>query len=100
MYIISEKEYAEKSSIKSVSNFYDKYKLGSALKASNMYKQKGTPVAVIIKYLISLIYTGKSMFQDMRGEKPLAQGFRIDTVYRLLNRASINWQSFLLNRVY
>ena len=97
MYSIPEKEYAEKSSIKSVSNFYDKYKLGSALKASNMYKQKGVPVAVVIKYLISLIYTGKSMFQDMRGEKPLAQGFGMDTVYRLLNRASVDWRSFLLN---
>ena len=80
MSIISEKAYAEKSSIKSVANFYEKYRIGSALKASNMYKQKGIPVAVIIKYLISLIYTGKSMFQDMRGENPLGQGFGIDSI--------------------
>ena len=96
MYIISEKAYDEKSSIKSVSNFYHRYRIGSALKAANVYKKKGTPASVIIQYLISLIYTGKSMFQDMRGESPLAKGFSKDAVYRLMNMTSVNWQSFLL----
>ena len=96
MYSISEKAYDEQSSIKSVSNFFQQYRLGKALKHANAYKQKGIPVSVIMKYLTSLIYTGKSMFQDMRGTDPLASGFCKDTVYRLMNSASVNWQLFLL----
>jgi hypothetical protein len=97
MYSIPEKAHAEQSSIKSVSNFYDKYRLGRALKAAGAYKGKGVPVSAVIKYLISLIYTGKSMFQDMRSESALACGFGRDTVYRLLNKTSVNWQLFMLN---
>ena len=37
------------------------------------------------------------MFQDMRSERPFAQGFSKDTVYRFLNLASVNWQTLLLS---
>jgi len=97
MLSITDKSHSEQSSIKSVSNFYTKYRLGNILKSAGAYKQKGTPVSTVIQYLIALIYTGKSMFQDMRGAKPFAQGFGKDTVYRLLNLASVNWQAFLLS---
>lgn len=93
---IAEKTIAEQSSIKSVSNFFSEFGLGAALKSAGAYKQSGIAVALLIKYLISLIYTGKSMFQDMRSATPFAKGFCKDTVYRLLNKASINWQAFLL----
>ena len=97
MQSISEKSYAEQSTIKSVSHFYGQYRIGSELKSAGAYKQKGVPVATIIKYLISLIYIGKSMFQDMRSANPFAQGFCKDAVYRLLNLATVNWQAFLLS---
>jgi len=96
MLSITEKNHFEQSSIKTVSNFCEQYKFSSALKRAGAYKTKGIPVIAVIKYLISLIYTGKSMFQDMRSASPLAQGFRKDTVYRFLNSAAINWQAFLL----
>jgi hypothetical protein len=95
MRIISEKTYSEQSSIKTVSNFFQHYQVGKALKGANAYKQKGIAVTVIMKYLVSLIYTGKSMFQDMRSPEPLAAGFCKDTVYRLLNMTAVNWQRFL-----
>lgn len=94
---ISEKEYAEQSTIKSVVNFYDRFQMGHALKVANAYKTKGIPIAAIIKYLISLVYTGKSMFCDMKSEKPLAKGFAKDTIYRFVNLSNMNWQGFLLN---
>ena len=97
MLSIPEKEHAEQSSIKSVSNFFDRYKLGAILKNIGAYKQRGILVVTIIKYLIALIYTGKSMFQDMRSATPFAKGFCKDTVYRLLNMAYVNWQAFLLS---
>ena len=97
MQSITEKTLAEQSSIKSVTNFFNQYGLGAALKNAGAYKQKGTAVAIVVKYLISLIYTGKSMFEDMRSATPFAQGFGKDTVYRLLNMAYVNWQAFLLS---
>jgi len=97
MQSITEKSFNEQSSIKSVSNFFIEYGLGAALKNAGAYKQKGIAVVTVIKYLISLVYTGRSMFQDMRSSAPLAEGFCKDTVYRLLNMASINWQAFQLS---
>ena len=94
---ISEKTYAEQSTIASVANFFTKYQLGGALKRANAYKGKGVPVSAVMNYLISLVYTGKSMFQDIRGETPLARGFCKDTVYRFLNSAAVNWPAFLFS---
>ncbi|MCL1817049.1 MAG: transposase, partial [Clostridiales bacterium] len=97
MSIITEKTYAEQSTIKTISNFFKQYRLGSALKQAGAYKQKGIPVATVFMYLLSLVYTGKSMFQDMRSTTPFAQGLSKDTVYRFLNRMHINWQALLLS---
>ena len=94
---ITDKFVAEKSSINSVSNFFDRFRLASELKRAGAYKQKGFSVSSIVKYLISLVYTGKSMFQDLRSETPLAQGFKKDVVYRFLTQTFINWQTFLLS---
>lgn len=96
MQSISEKTHAEQSSTKSVSRFFDQYRLGSALRNAGASKQKGVLASTILKYLIALIYTGKSMFQDMRSATPFAQGFRKDAVYRLLNLSTVNWRAFLL----
>jgi len=94
---IAEKTYAEQSSIKSVSKFFSRYKLVTSLKQAGAYKQKGVSASIIIQYLIALIYTGKSMFQDFRSATPFAQGFGKDTVYRFLNQMHVNWQAFLLS---
>jgi len=96
MSIIAEKTYAEQSSIESVSKFYSRFGLGNALKKAGAYKQKGIAVSAVMQYLIALIYTGRSMFQDMRSATPFAQGFCKDTVYRFLNMMTVNWQAFQL----
>ena len=95
MYSIPENTYDEKSSIASVRNFFSRYGLGPILKAY-IRKRKGIPVSTVVMYLVSLIYTGRSMFQDMRSASPLAKGFHRDAVYRLLDAASANWRAFLL----
>ena len=94
---IAEKTFAEQSSIRSVVNFCKKYNVGRALKHAGAYKQKGISSLTIIKYLIALVYTGKSMFEDLRSPTPLAQGFRKDAVYRFLNQMHVSWQAFQLN---
>jgi hypothetical protein len=96
MISIPEKHYAEQTSIHNVSRFFQQYQLGKALKKTGAYKQKGIPVATIMKYLISLVYIGKTMFEDLRSSHPFANGFKKDAVYRLLNQLTINWTCFLL----
>ena len=96
MQSITEKKQVEQSSIKSVTGFFSQYRLGSALKHAGANKERGVHATIIVKYLIALIYTGKSMFQDMRSAIPFAQGFGKDAVYRLLNMTNVNWQAFLL----
>jgi len=94
---IAEKIQAEQSSIDSVSSFFSKFRLGSALKQAGAYKHKGITVSAVIQYLIALIYTGRSMYQDMRSTQPFAKGFGKDTVYRFMNMMAVNWQAFLLS---
>lgn len=97
MTIITEKTYDEQTTIKSVSNFFNHFGFGKALRNAGAYKARGIMVSVILNYLVSLVYFGKSMYEDMRSSRPFAQGFCKDTVYRLLNLATVNWQACLLS---
>ena len=100
MLSISEKNHVEQSSVKSVTAFFHQYRIGADLKRAGAYKHKGVPASTVIMYLISLVYTGKSMYQDFRSSTPLAQGFQKDVVYRFLNLASVNWRMLLLSVAY
>lgn len=96
MHSLSEKLADEQASIHSVDVFLRQFRFGSALRASHIHKAKGTPAYAILAYLVSLVFTGKSMFQDMRGKEPLAKGFSKDTVYRVMGMPHVNWQTLLL----
>jgi len=45
---------------KSIKKFFTRFQISSALKASNAYKRKGTPVIEIIQYLFLLIFSDRS----------------------------------------
>ena len=96
MLSITDKSWFEQSSIRTVTAFYKKYRLGTILKNVGAYKQKGILVSAIVQYLISLVFIGKSMYQDMRSNVSLAQGFSKDTVYRFMSMISVNWRALLL----
>lgn len=96
MYSLSENWENEQASIRSIEVFLKQFRFGSALKASHIHKSKGIPAYAILTYLLSLAFKGKSMFQDMRGKEPLANGFSKDTVYRVMGMAHVNWQTLLL----
>lgn len=97
MSILSEKTPFEQDSIKSIEIFCKQFEVGKALKESNAYKEKGIPVVALLKYLLTLIFIGKSFFADLRSKHPLVCGFGKDTVYRFMNRSTFNWPAFLLN---
>jgi hypothetical protein len=85
----------ENDFMKSIINFVKQFKVISALKKANCYKEKGICVHDIFCYLLQLVYTGKSMYMSYQTENNTPK-FRKDVVYRFLNSMYINWQVFLL----
>ncbi|KYH30428.1 hypothetical protein CLTEP_26800 [Clostridium tepidiprofundi DSM 19306] len=81
--------------IKSILNFVKQFKVISAFKKANCYKEKGICVHDIFCYILQLVYTGKSMHMGYQTESNNPK-FGKDVVYRFLNSMYINWQTFLI----
>lgn len=81
--------------MKSIENFVKHFKVMSALKKANCYKEKGISVHDVFCYLLQLVYTGKSMYMSYQTESDMPK-FKRDVIYRFLNSMYINWQTFLL----
>ena len=90
-----EKIYNEIKCKESISSFLKSYKISGALKSAGAYKAKGTPVIEIIAYLMSLLFTNKSMYMSTRSEAHNTP-FHKDVVYRLLNSQNVNWITMLM----
>lgn len=78
---------------KSIKRFFTRFHISSALKSSNAYKKKGTPVIEIFQYLFLLIFSNRSMYMNLiTGRNTPA--FAKDTVYRFTKMIQINWIRF------
>lgn len=94
MSIVSQKMKTENRFTMTVENFFKKFSIGSILKESNAYKEKGVPCVQVFKVLFDLAFTGKNLFMNYEAENsdiPFAR----DVAYRFLNSIHINWQRFL-----
>ncbi len=77
----------------SITRFFTRFHISSALKASNAYKKKGIPVTEIFQYLFLLIFSNRSMYMDpITGRNTPA--FAKVTVYRFMKMVQINWIRF------
>ena len=77
----------------SIKRFFIRFHISSALKASNAYKKKGTPVMDIFQYLFLLIFSNRSMYMDLLTGRNTPD-FAKDTVYRFMKMIQINWMRF------
>jgi len=94
MSIVSQKMKSENRFAITVDNFFRKFSVGSILRESNAYKEKGVPCVQVFKVLFGLAFTGKNLFMNYEAENsdiPFAR----DVAYRFLNSIHINWQRFL-----
>ena len=83
----------DKQISKSIKKFFTRFRVSSALKASNAYKKKGIPVTEIFQYLFLLIFSNRSMYMNLiTGRNTPA--FAKDTVYRFMKMVQINWIRF------
>lgn len=96
MNTLTENTNNEKTLLISISAFCKEYSVGSCLKKSNAYKQKGISVIQVFTYLLQLVYTKKSMYMNILNGSHDAS-FGKDVVYRILNSPFINWSTFLLS---
>ena len=83
----------DKQISKSIKKFFTRFHISSALKASNAYKKKGTPVTEIFQYLFLLIFSNRSMYMNLITGRNTPD-FAKDTVYRFMKMIQINWIRF------
>ena len=97
MISIHETVRKEKQTKDTVKGFFKSYNVGNILGSQGAYnvKTKGIPVMQVMLYLVSLVFTKKSMYMNMRNGTNFP-GFKGDAVYRLLNASCINWAMYLL----
>lgn len=74
-------------------DFSPDFHISSALKASNAYKKKGTPVVEIFQYLFLLIFSNRSIYMNLLTGRN-TPSFAKDTVYRFAKMIQINWIRF------
>ncbi len=75
-----------------IQNFFSRYRISSIQKQCNAYKKQGFSVLQIVRYLFTLVFLNRSMFQNMQSKN--APEFRKDTAYRLKDADYIDWKRF------
>ena len=90
---ITQDNQNDKQISESIKRFFTRFHISSVLKASNAYKQKGTPVIEIFQYLFLLIFSNRSMYMSFITGKN-TPSFAKDTVYRFMKMLQINWIRF------
>lgn len=95
MSIVSHNWDNENRFYSTVDNFFKEHHIGSLLKNSNFYKEKGISCLSVFKLLFTLVFTGKNLFRTIEAQNT-ALPFAKDVAYRFLNSVHYNWQRFLM----
>lgn len=93
MTIIPQELIEEQELNNTIFRFIIKYKVGQILKSCNAYKEKGVSVMDLFRYLISIVFSNRSMYMQMLTNS-FKEDFSKNAVYRFLNNPKINWQKF------
>ena len=96
MTIMPEASEFDKSVFALTDGFMKRFRINGLLRTSNATKEKGIPVYDIFAFLLGLVFTGMNMHTLIENRREKVY-FGKDAVYRLLRKASINWEMFLLN---
>ena len=67
--------------------FISEFQIGKLLFKCNAGKEKGIPVMTIFRYLLCLLFSGRSDYMR-RKTKTFEEGFSKNTLYRFLNSES------------
>lgn len=92
MSIISQDNTNEVAVLDCVQRFFSSHKVGKLLKKCNGTKEKGVPAISLLKYKLSNVFVGRSMYMQQR-----TGSFKEDfckNFYRFLNSTKTNWLRF------
>ena len=93
MSIISQNTENEVAILDCVQRFFSSHKIGSHLKKCNGTKEKGVPAISLLRYKLSNVFTGRSMYMQQKTGS-FKEGFSKNTFYRFLNSSKTNWLRF------
>ena len=83
----------EKALVDCVQRFFSKYHVGKLLARCNGMKEKGISPVSLLRYKLSNIFVGRSMYMQQRTGS-FKEDFSKNTFYRFLNSAKTNWLRF------
>ena len=76
-----------------VQRFFSKHHVGKLLARCNGMKEKGISPVSLLRYKLSNIFVGRSMYMQQRTGS-FKESFSKNTFYRFLNSAKTNWLRF------
>lgn len=83
----------EKALVDCVQRFFSKHHIGKLLARCNGMKEKGVSPVSLLRYKLSNIFVGRSMYMQQRTGS-FKENFFKNTLYRFLNSAKTNWLRF------
>lgn len=93
MSIISQNSENEVAILECVQRFFSSHKVGSLLNKCNGTKEKGVPAISLLRYKLSNVFVGRSMYMQQRTGS-FKENFSKNTFYRFLNSTKTNWLRF------
>ena len=90
---IPQNYFVENDLIDCVQRFFSKHHVGRLLARCNGMKEKGVSSVSLLRYKLSNIFVGRSMYMQQRTGS-FKEAFSKNTFYRFLNSAKTNWLRF------
>ena len=90
---IPQKHLDEKAFVDCVQRFFSKHQVSRLLARCNGMKEKGVSPVSLLRYKLSNIFVGRSMYMQQRTGS-FKEEFSRNTFYRFLNSAKTNWLRF------
>jgi len=90
---ILQNHFDENNLIDCVQRFFSKHHVGKLLAKCNGMKEKGISPVSLLRYKLSNIFVGRSMYMQQRTGS-FKEDFSKNTFYRFLNSAKTNWLRF------
>ena len=93
MFSIPQHHFNEEALVDCVQKFFSKHHVGKLLARCNGRKEKGISPVSLLRYKLSNIFVGKSMYMQQRTGS-FKEEFSKNTFYRFLNSTKTNWLRF------
>lgn len=93
MSIVPQNDEKEVAVLDCVQRFFSSHKVGQLLKRCNGIKEKGVSAISLLRYKLSNVFVGRSMYMQQRTGS-FKEDFLKNTFYRFLNSTKTNWLRF------